>query len=101
MRPYAGDGKRVRICVQGSMGAGVFQALPLSLNGVMRILEMMDWGEAEEFITRGGVGGDVPQPDDDFFILISPQNIVGYAVLPMLREMEAAAGWGLTNTSIY
>ena len=88
----AADGKRVRVCVQGSMGAGVFQGLPLSLSGVARILDMMDWGDAEEFITRGSIGGDVPQPDDDYFILISPQNIVGYSVLPYLQEMEQTAG---------
>jgi hypothetical protein len=27
------------------MGQGVFQALPLSLNGVRRIMELMDWGD--------------------------------------------------------
>ena len=88
----AADGKRVRVCVQGSMGQGVFQGLPLSLSGVARILDMMDWGDADEFITRGSIGGDVPQPDDAYFILISPQNIVGYSVLPYLQEMENAAG---------
>ena len=88
----AADGKRVRVCVQGSMGSGVFQGLPLSLSGVARILEMMDWGDADEFISRGSIGGDVPQPDDDYFILIAPQNIVGYAVLPYIQEMEASAG---------
>ena len=88
----AADGKRVRVCVQGSMGSGVFQGLPLSLSGVARILEMMDWGDADEFISRGSIGGDVPQADDDYFILIAPQNIVGYAVLPYIQEMEASAG---------
>ena len=74
------------------MGSGVFQGLPLSLSGVARILEMMDWGDADEFISRGSIGGDVPQADDDYFILIAPQNIVGYAVLPYIQEMEASAG---------
>ena len=48
--------------------------------------------DADEFIARGSIGGDVPQPDDAYFILISPQNIVGYSVLPYLQEMEKAAG---------
>lgn len=30
------DGRRVRVCVQGSMGQGVFQGLPLSLSGACR-----------------------------------------------------------------
>ncbi len=88
----ASDGKRVRVCVQGSMGSGVFQGLPLSLSGVARILDMMDWGDADEFVARGSIGGDVPQPEDDYFILIAPQNIVGYAVLPYVQAMEEAAG---------
>lgn len=88
----AKDGKRVRVCVQGSMGEGVFQGLPLSLSGVARILDMMDWGDADEFISRGAIDGDVPQPEDDFFILIAPQNIVGFAVLPRIIAMEEAAG---------
>lgn len=29
----AEDGKRVKVCVQGSMGEGVFQGLPLTLSG--------------------------------------------------------------------
>lgn len=86
------DGKKVRVCVQGSMGAGVFQALPLSLSGVARILDLMDWGEADEFVRRGSIGKDVPTDDDDYFILIAPQNIVGYAVLPYIIEMEEACG---------
>ena len=88
----AADGKKVRVCVQGSMGQGVFQALPLALSGVARILDLMDWGDAEEFIRRGSIGRDVPAEDDDYFILIAPQNIVGYAVLPYIAEMEEAAG---------
>lgn len=88
----AEDGKRVRVCVQGSMGTGVFQALPLSLNGIMRILELMDWGEAEEFISLGSIGPEVPREEDDYYILIAPQNIVGYSVLPYLQEMEEVVG---------
>ena len=88
----ASDGKRVRVCVQGSMGTGVFQALPLSLNGVRKILELMDWGDADEFISQDTIGGEVPQDDDSYFIVIAPQNIVGYSVLPYLQDMEKAAG---------
>ena len=38
----ANDGKRVRVCVQGSMGKGVFQALPIALSGARRVMELMD-----------------------------------------------------------
>ena len=30
------DGKTVKVCVQGGMGSGVFQGLPLQLSGVDR-----------------------------------------------------------------
>ena len=86
------DGKKVRVCVQGSMGQGVFQALPLALSGVARILDLMDWGDADAFVRRGSIGKDVPQSDDDYFILIAPQNIVGYAVLPYIQQMEETVG---------
>lgn len=32
----AEDGRRVKVCVQGSMGQGVFQGLPLSLSGTVQ-----------------------------------------------------------------
>ena len=34
---------RVRICVQGSMGVGIFTGVPKQLNGVSKLLQMMDW----------------------------------------------------------
>ena len=34
------------------------QGLPLSLNGVKRIMTSMDWGEAEDFVTIGAVGAE-------------------------------------------
>lgn len=37
------SGLRVRVCVQGPMGRGVFVGMPLSLNGVRALLERMDW----------------------------------------------------------
>lgn len=89
----AQDGKRVRICVQGSMGEGVFQGLPLSLSGVRRILELMDWEEGlrDTFIFFGSLGREEVQPEDDIYLVISPQPIVGYAILPYLQEHCEAA----------
>ena len=37
------EGKRVRICVQQSLGEGVFTGLPLALASMRPILEKMDW----------------------------------------------------------
>jgi|Transcript_5102 adenylate kinase len=90
----ARDGKRVKICVQRSMGQGVFQALPLSLSGVSKLLGMMDWEEdvVDAINPNGAIGADVPEPEDNVFLLVQPQNIVGYALLPYIEEMEAVAG---------
>lgn len=107
----AADGSKVKVCVQQALGDGVFQGTPLSLSGVMRIMQQMDWGEAKEFISLGNLGaGEVngskksedldgneidntssTSGDADVFILISPQNITGHTVIPLLEEMTQAA----------
>mmetsp|Transcript_4318 Transcript_4318/g.14936 ORF Transcript_4318/g.14936 Transcript_4318/m.14936 type:complete len:311 (+) Transcript_4318:28-960(+) len=89
----AADGKTVRVCVQQSMGTGVFQALPLMLTGVKRVLDMMDWGENEpgNKIRLGSIGEEEVVADDDAYIMIAPQNIQGYSVLPYLQAHCAAA----------
>lgn len=38
------------------------QGLPLSLNGVKRIMTSMDWGDAEDFVTIGAVGAEEASP---------------------------------------
>lgn len=102
------DGRKVKVCVQQPLGEGVFQGTPLSLSGVMRIMQQMDWGEAKEFISLGNLGaaevngsknntridGENVQgqnSDPDVFILISPQNLTGQSVLPLLKEMTEEA----------
>ena len=89
----ARDGLRVKICVQRSMGQGVFQALPLSLSGVSKLLGMMDWEPGTEGMIdpSGGIGA-ADGEGADCFILVQPQNIVGYSVLPYIEEMEAVVG---------
>ena len=94
-RTLARDGKRVKICVQRSMGQGVFQALPLSLSGVSKLLGMMDFEEdvAEMIDPNGGIGAEDGADDGaDAYILVQPQNIVGYSVLPYIAAMEEAVG---------
>eukprot|EP00899_Mesostigma_viride_P011983 jgi/Mesvir1/20786/Mv07896-RA.1 len=91
----ADDGKRVRVCVQQSMGTGVFQGLPLALNGVRKIMELMDWGAEggfAEFVRLGAIGADQVAPDDDVFIIVAPQSIVGHSIIPLLQDMLTAVG---------
>ena len=107
----AADGRKVKVCVQQPLGEGVFQGTPLSLSGVMRIMQQMDWGEAEEFISLGNLGASEvngsknnnssiridgenskeKNSEADVFILISPQNLTGHSVLPLLQEMTEEA----------
>lgn len=82
--------KKVKVCVQQPLGSGVFQGMPLSLNGVMRIMQQMQWYDNEEQIKLGNIGANEVD-DADAFIIISPQNITGYSVLPLLEEMVKAA----------
>eukprot|EP00578_Thalassiosira_sp_NH16_P024836 CAMPEP_0181100938 /NCGR_PEP_ID=MMETSP1071-20121207/13472_1 /TAXON_ID=35127 /ORGANISM="Thalassiosira sp., Strain NH16" /LENGTH=527 /DNA_ID=CAMNT_0023183725 /DNA_START=22 /DNA_END=1605 /DNA_ORIENTATION=+ len=106
---------RVRVCVQGSMGVGIFTGVPKQLNGVHTLLQRMDWqsgpGEENEgmvgdFVNFGFVGkehvvnfnrgeGDTPDTQqDDVFIIICPQNMVGLesSIIKALSEMVDAAG---------
>ena len=89
---------RVRVCVQQSLGVGIFTGVPKQLNGVHTLLQRMDWqsergeenaGMVGDYINFGHVGaehvvnfkkgdGDTPdQQQDDVFIIICPQNMVG------------------------
>ena len=82
-------GKRCKVCVQQSLGQGVFCGTPLALSGVRRILNQMDWGEDE--VAIGQLGRD--EIDDcDAYVIISPQNITGHSVLPLIAEMVEEAG---------
>jgi len=105
---------RIRVCVQESMGVGIFTGTPKQLNGVARLLRTMDWqsgageeneGMVGEYVNFGGVGkehvvnshkdmsGNEIQPDDVFMILC-PQSMVGLesSIIQPLQEMVAAAG---------
>ncbi|KAH8967000.1 hypothetical protein BDL97_03G054900 [Sphagnum fallax] len=92
---FANDGKRVRVCVQGSMGEGIFSGIPLQLAGVRRMLEVMDWGSYDAkgtFINIGAVGANEVQEEDDMFIITAPQNAVGNCIIDDLKAMVNAAG---------
>lgn len=94
---------------------GIFTGVPKQLNGVHTLLQRMDWqsGEGEEnegmvgdYVNFGFVGrehvvdfkkGDGEAPDtqqDDVFIIICPQNMVGLesSIIGSLSEMVDAAG---------
>ena len=122
---------RVRICVQGSMGVGIFTGLPKSLSGVPTLLQRMDWqsgkGEINEgmvgnYVNFGAIGKDhvvnahtttqlqietddegneidrkrveVQVEQDDVFLLICPQSMIGLesSIIQPLQEMVEAAG---------
>lgn len=112
----AEENLRVRVCVQGSMGVGIFTGVPKQLNGVPRLLQMMDWqseeGEENEgmvgdYVNFGAIGaehvqntiknretGEILQQQDDVFLLIAPQSMVGTdsSIIPRLQAMVEAAG---------
>uniref|UniRef100_A0A453N490 adenylate kinase n=1 Tax=Aegilops tauschii subsp. strangulata TaxID=200361 RepID=A0A453N490_AEGTS len=92
---FADDGKRVKVCVQGSMGQGAFAGIPLQLAGTRKILEFMDWGDygaMGAFINIGAVGASEVDKEDDMFVLIAPQNAVGNCIIDDMRAMTDAAG---------
>ncbi|KAL9223928.1 hypothetical protein vseg_000012 [Gypsophila vaccaria] len=92
---FADDGKRVKVCVQGSMGEGSLAGMPLQLAGTRKILEYMDWGDYDAkgtFIKIGSIGGKEVEEEDDMFILVAPQNAVGNCIIDDLRAMTDAAG---------
>ncbi|KAK9715376.1 hypothetical protein RND81_06G161100 [Saponaria officinalis] len=92
---FAEDGKRVKVCVQGSMGEGSLAGMPLQLAGTRKILEYMDWGDYDAkgtFINIGSIGGKEVEEEDDVFILVAPQNAVGNCIIDDLRAMTDAAG---------
>ncbi|RWR75528.1 adenylate kinase 5, chloroplastic [Cinnamomum micranthum f. kanehirae] len=81
---FADDGKRVKVCVQGSMGEGALAGMPLQLAGTRQILEFMDWGEygaMGTFINIGSIGAKEVEEQDDIFILVAPQNAVGNCII--------------------
>ncbi|CAM8911378.1 unnamed protein product [Rhodiola kirilowii] len=92
---FADDGKRVKVCVQGSMGDGALAGMPLQLAGTRKILEFMDWGEygaKGTFINIGAIGANEVDEEDDAFILVAPQNAVGNCIIGDLQAMTTAAG---------
>ncbi|XWS73036.1 hypothetical protein CRYUN_Cryun02cG0091400 [Craigia yunnanensis] len=92
---FADDGKRVKVCVQGSMGEGALAGMPLQLAGTRKILEFMDWGDYDAmgtFIKIGSIGAKEVDEQDDMFILVAPQNAVGNCIIDDLRAMTDAAG---------
>lgn len=106
---------RVRVCVQGSMGQGIFTGTPKQLSGAAILLQRMDWqsnaGEENEgmvgqYVNFGAVGkehvannvidkdGNIIQHQDDVFLLLCPQSMQGVdsSIITPLTEMVEAAG---------
>ena len=98
------------------MGVGIFTGVPKQLNGVHTLLQRMDWqsGEGEEnadmvgdYVNFGFVGpehvvnfkkgegeDESDTQQDDVFIIICPQNMIGIesSIIGKLSEMVDAAG---------
>ncbi|KAH9806541.1 Adenylate kinase 5 [Citrus sinensis] len=92
---FADDGKRVKVCVQGSMGEGALAGMPLQLAGTRKILEFMDWGDygaKGTFVEIGSIGANEVDEQDDMFILVAPQNAVGNCIIDDMKAMTDAAG---------
>ncbi|XP_031108973.1 adenylate kinase 5, chloroplastic isoform X2 [Ipomoea triloba] len=92
---FADDGKRIKVCVQGSMGEGALAGMPLQLAGSRTILEYMDWGDdgaLGTFVKIGAIGAKEVEEQDDMFILVAPQNAVGNCIIGDLKAMTDAAG---------
>ncbi|KAK4343264.1 hypothetical protein RND71_036358 [Anisodus tanguticus] len=92
---FADDGKRVKVCIQGSMGEGALAGMPLQLKGSRQILEYMDWGDygaLGTFVNIGSIGGKEVEKQDDLFLLVAPQNAVGNCIIDDMRAMTDAAG---------
>lgn len=85
------DGTAVKVSVQQGMGEGVFQGLPLTLSGVRRIMDAMDWGDATEFVKFGEVGSQQIEEGCKYYILICPQNVVGSTIVTKMKEMVEKA----------
>lgn len=103
------EGLKVRICVQQSLGEGVFAGMPLALASMRVVLEKMDWGtslsaeqkaqagdsknggRSEALIRFGTIGANVLASDDDVIIVIAPQNVVGGMIVGHLEDMVKAA----------
>ena len=105
---------RVRICIQGSMGVGIFTGTPKQLNGVATLLQRMDWqsekGEENEgmignYVNFGAIGKEhvvnahvnengIKVEQDDVFLLLCPQSMIGIetSIMRPLEEMTVAAG---------
>ncbi|KAJ8528095.1 hypothetical protein K7X08_015546 [Anisodus acutangulus] len=92
---FSDDGKRVKVCIQGSMGEGALAGMPLQLKGSRQILEYMDWGDygaLGTFVNIGSIGGKEVEKQDDLFLLVAPQNAVGNCIIDDMRAMTDAAG---------
>jgi hypothetical protein len=49
-------------------------------------MERMDWGEASDFVTFGNVMASTVD-DATYYVLVTPQNVVGNTIMTPLLEM--------------
>jgi len=86
-------GGRVKVVVQPSLGKGFWMGMPLSLNGMKRLLETMDWGEGVlgSSVAIGSLDVDDVDSQDTMYLVLAPQSITGGDVTPRLLAFTEAA----------
>ena len=84
---------RVKVLVQPSLGKGFWMGMPLSLNGMKRLLETMDWGPGVlgNTVKVGSIDESEVDANDTLYLLIAPQSITGGDVTPRLLAFTEAA----------
>lgn len=60
-----------------------------------KIMERMDWGEVADFVTFGNIKASTID-DATYYILVTPQNVVGNTIMDPLIEMVTPLALALT-----
>ncbi|XP_047254690.1 adenylate kinase 5, chloroplastic-like isoform X2 [Capsicum annuum] len=101
---FADDGKRVKVCVQGSLGKGALAGMPLQLAESQKILEFMDWGDYDTlgtFVNSGSIGGKEVAGQDDLFILVAFQNAVENCIIDVIHRELFSVIFSYYSYSVY
>lgn len=57
-------------------------------------MQRMDWGDASDFVSFGNVGASCID-SAKYYVLVTPQNVVGNTIMTPLLEMVFTGGLGL------
>jgi adenylate kinase len=74
--------KRVRICIQGSLGEGIFTGLPLMLSGMRKTLEAMDWQSGQGQTYQGILVNDImDRRTGEVALPGNPQGLIAFGAV--------------------